>query len=120
MPYFVILPVFAALLGAEGLVLCACAAVPRLRAAVPVAWRVLVGSAAGFCGANLLSLALGVVPVLCAGALGIEADDPGAQLVAAFALLGLFVGPLLVSPLGFLAGAYLGFRRARRARPARP
>jgi hypothetical protein len=118
MPYFVILPIFAGLLCAEGLVLAACAAIPRLRAALPYAWRVLIGSGAGFCCANAASLLFGLVPVACAAALGIGADDPAAQVVAAFALLGLFFGPLIASPLGFLCGAWLGLRRARRARPA--
>jgi len=120
MPYFVILTVFGALLCAEGLVLAVCAAIPRLRAALPCGWRVLVGSGAGFCCANAVSVAIGVVPVLLAMMLGIDADHPGAQIVAAFALVGLFVGPLVASPVGFLGGAWLGFRRARRARPATP
>jgi len=120
MPYFVILPIFGGLLCAEGLALAACAAIPRLRLALPYAWRVVVGSSAGFCGANLLCVIFGVLPVLCAGVLRIDKDQPGAQVVAGFVLLGLFVGPLVASPLGFLAGAWLGLRRARRARPARP
>ena len=120
MPYFVILPIFAGLLLFEGLVLLVCALVPRLRAALPYGWRVLVGSGAGFCCANLASLAFGVLPVLVASALGLDADSPGIQVVAAFTLLGLFVGPLVVSPLGFLGGAWLGLRRARRALHATP
>lgn len=120
MPYFVILPIFAGLLFAEGLALGVCALVPRLRAVLPYAWRVLFGSCAGFVCANAASLLFGLVPVACAAALGIDADDPAAQVVAAFALLGLFVGPLIASPLGFLGGAWLGLRRARRALHATP
>ncbi len=116
MPYFVILPIFAGLLGAEGLALLVCAAIPRLRAALPTGWRVLAGSCAGFCCANAVSVLLALVPVALAAAFGIEADDRGAQVVAAFVLLGLFVGPLIASPLGFLFGAWLGLRRAQRAR----
>ncbi len=114
MPYFVILPIFAGLLLGEGLALAVCALVPRLRAVVPYGWRVLLGSGAGFVCANALSILLGIVPVLCAAGLGIDADHPWAQGVAACALLGLFVGPLLASPLGFLGGAWLGLKRARR------
>ena len=120
MPYFVILPVFAGLFFAEGLALAVCATFPRLRAALPYGWRVLVGSCAGFVCANAASLLFGLVPVACAAALGIGADDPGAQVVAAFVLLGLFFGPLVVSPLGFVWGAWVGLRRARRAHLATP
>jgi len=118
MPYFVILPVFAVAVCAEGLVLGLCAAIPALRQIVPYGWRVLVGSLLGFLTANLASLLVGVVPVLCATALRIDKDSPGAKVVAGFALLGLFFGPLVVSPLGFLGGAWLGLRRAWRAQHA--
>src|SRR5262245_45022310 len=114
MPYLVILPVFAAALCAEGLGLALCAAIPALRGGVPYGRRVLVGSLVGFVTANLASLLVGVVPVLIAMALGIGKDDPGAQVVAAFTVLGLFLGPLIVSPLGFLGGAWAGWRRAKR------
>jgi MFS family permease len=118
MPYFVILPVFLVAMCAEGLGLALCALVPKLRRAVPYGWRVLVGSVVGFVTANLASLLVGVVPVLVASALGIDRDHPGAPVVAAFALLGLFLGPLVVSPLGFLGGAWFGWRRAKRAHAA--
>lgn len=120
MPYRVILPCFLALLavGAVGLVLCAC--LPPLRRAVPYGWRMLLGSGLGFCVANVASLLLGVVPVLIAALLGVDKDSPAAQFVAAFALLGLFVGPLVVSPLGVLWGAFLGLRRARSAAEGNP
>lgn len=114
MPYFVILPVFAVAVCAEGLGLVLCAANPAWRRAVPYGWRMLVGSLLGFLSANLASLLFGVLPVLCATALHIGKDDPGAQVVAAFALLGLFLGPLIASPLGFLGGAWVGLRRAWR------
>jgi hypothetical protein len=112
MPYAVILPVFAALLAAGSLVLFLCACVPPLRIVVPYAWRMLVGSSVGFCVANVFSLLFGVVPVLIAAALGVDRDSPSAQLVAGCALLGLFVGPLVASPIGFLGGAWVGLRRA--------
>lgn len=118
MPYQVILPVFALLLCVEGLAVLCCAAVPSLRKALPYGWRMLVGSGAGFVAGNLASILLGVVPVLCAAAMEIDRDHPDAQVVAAFALLGLFVGPLVVSPLGFLGGAWLGLKRARRVHQA--
>jgi hypothetical protein len=118
MPYFVILPVFVVALCAEGLALALCAAVPALRRGVPYGWRVLVGSFVGFVTANLASLLVGVVPVLVATALGIGRDHPLAQVVAGFSLLGLFLGPLVVSPLGFLGGAWAGWRRAQRAQTA--
>jgi hypothetical protein len=118
MPYFVILPVFVLATCAEGLGLALCAAIPALRRVVPYGWRMVVGSVLGFVTANLASLAVGVVPVLCATALGIDRDHPGAPVVAAFALLGLFLGPLIVSPLGFLGGAWVGWRRARRVQHA--
>jgi hypothetical protein len=78
----------------------------------------LVGSTLGFLTANLASILVGVVPVLVAMALGIGKDDPGAQIVAGFTVLGLFLGPLVVSPLGFLGGAWVGWRRGRRVQHA--
>ncbi len=114
MPYFVILPIFAVAVCAEGIGLLLCAAIPALRRGLPYGWRMLVGSLLGFLTANLASLLVGVVPVLCAGAMGIGKDDPGARVVVGFTLLGLFFGPLIVSPLGFLGGAWVGLRRARR------
>jgi hypothetical protein len=118
MPYFVILPCFAAAVLGWGCALCLCAVVPRLRRALPCGWRMLVGSSVGFLVANLASLLVGVVPVLCAAALGVDRDSAGAPVVAGFALLGLFVGPLIASPLGFLGGAWIARRRFARARPA--
>jgi len=118
MPYFVILPAFAAASCAGGLGLALCAAIPALRRGVPYGWRMLIGSMLGFLTANLASLLVGVVPVLAGMALGIDKDDPGAQVVAGFTLLGLFLGPLIVSPLGFLGGAWVGWRRARRGQHA--
>src|SRR5262245_23693249 len=120
MPYFVILPLFAGVFFAEGLVLAVCAAIPRLRVALPYGWRMLVGSCAGFVCANAASILFGLVPIVCARALGIGADAPAAQIVAGFALLGFFLGPLIASPLGFLWGAWLGLRRARRAVATQP
>jgi len=114
MPYFVILPIFAMALCAESIGLLLCAAVPALRRGLPYGWHMLVGSLVGFVTANAASLLVGVVPVLIAAMLGIHKDDPGAQVAAGFALLGLFFGPLIVSPLGFLGGAWVGLRRARR------
>lgn len=117
MPYFVILPIFAVAVCAESIGLLLCAVIPALRRGLPYGWRMLVGSLLGFVTANAASLLVGVVPVLCAAAVGIGKDDPEAQVVAGFALLGLFFGPLIVSPLGFLGGAWVGLRRARRAQP---
>jgi len=114
MPYHVILPVFALALGAEALVLAVLAAVPALRGAVPTVWRMLVGSVAGFVLANLGSLVFGALPALVALALQIDKDSGAADIVAAFAILGLFIGPLVVSPLGFLGGALVALRRARK------
>ena len=114
MPYFLILPAFGVALCAEGLGVALCAAVPALRRAVPYGWRMLIGSTLGFLTANLASIVVGVVPVLVGMALGITKDDPGAQVVAGFTVLGLFLGPLIVSPLGFLWGAWVGWRRAQR------
>ena len=116
MPYFLILPVFAALFAAEGLALAVCAAVPRLRAALPYGRRVLLGSCAGFFCANAASALIALVAVAIGAALGVTPDDRGAQLVAAFVLLGVFLGPFVASPLGFLCGAWVGLKRARRAR----
>lgn len=118
MPYFVILPIFAGVLSSGLVLLAVCATVPSLRGAVPYGWRMLLGSSVGFVAANLASLLLGVVPVLAAAALRIDKDSPVARVVAGFALLGLFIGPLVVSPLGFLGGAWVGLRRAWRARHA--
>jgi hypothetical protein len=118
MPYFVILTYFAIAILAWGSVIGLCAAVPNLRAAVPYCWRMLVGSSVGFVLANLASLAFGLVPVLIALLLHIDRDHPAAQLVSLFVLLGLFIGPLVVSPLGFIGGALVGLRRAWRMRHA--
>ena len=114
MPYHVILPVFALALGAEALVLAFLALVPALRRAVPTCWRVLVGSVTGFVLANLGSLLFGALPAVLALALRIDKDSDAADVVAAFALLGLFIGPLVVSPLGFIGGAIVALRRARK------
>jgi hypothetical protein len=116
MPYFVILTYFAVALMAWGSVLALCAAVPGWRRLLPYGWRMLVGSTLGFVLANLASIVLGGVPVLLAAVLGIRPADPPAQVVAAFALLGFFIGPLIASPLGFLGGALLGLRRASACR----
>jgi MFS family permease len=115
MPYFVILTYFALAVMAWGSVIALCASVPNWRAAVPYGWRMLVGSSVGFVLANLASVVIGVAPVLLALLIGIDRDDPRAQIVSAFALFGLFIGPLLASPIGFVGGAWLGFRRASRA-----
>src|SRR5262245_51294686 len=112
MPYFVILTYFGLALFAWGWVIALLAAVPRLRAALPYCWRALVGSVLGFAVANLGSLLVALVPVGLAMALHIGKDSPGSQVVAGFALLGLFFAPPIVSPLGFLGGAWLGLRRA--------
>src|SRR5262245_35124533 len=118
MPYYLILSVFGAALFSELCVLCVCAAIPALRRAVPYGWRVALGSFLGFVGANLVSLLVGLVPVLVASGLRIDRDAPGARIVAGFVLAGLFIGPLIVSPLGFLTGAWLGWKRARRVQHA--
>ena len=115
MPYFVILTYFVVAVLAWSSVLGLCAAVPRWRGALFYGWRMLVGSALGFVLANLASIVVGGLPVLIGAVAGVGPDDPAAQVVAAFALLGFFFGPLIVSPLGFLAGALLSLRRARRA-----
>ena len=114
MPYFVILPAFALALFAEGLGVGLCAVVPRLRSTLPCAWRMLVGSMVGFVTANLGSILLGVVPVLVANAAGVDRDHPLAPVVAGCVLLGMFFGPLVVSPLGFVGGAWVGWRSAKR------
>jgi len=119
MPYHLILPFFIAAFFAEGLGLLLCAAIPSLRRSLPYGRSVLVGSVLGFLTANLASILVGVVPVLVAMALGIDRDHPAAGIVAGFTLLGLFFGPLVVSPLGFLGGAWMGWRRAWRAAHAR-
>lgn len=113
MPYHVILPLFALALGAEALALLVSAAIPTLRRGLPYLWRMVLGSVTGFVLANLGSLLFGAVPCLIALALRIDKDSEAADVVAGFALLGLFIGPLIVSPLGFLGGAMLGLRRAR-------
>ena len=119
MPYHVILPLFGAALTAGFVLVGVCAIVPSLRGLVPYGWRMLLGAGLGFVAANLASLLLGVVPALCAMALRVDKAGRAAEIASAFALLGLFVGPLVVSPLGFLGGAWLGLRRAWRARHPR-
>jgi len=114
MPYHVILPLFALALGAEVLVLACSAVVPNLRRALPYLWRMAVGSVTGFVLANVGSLLFGALPAALAFALRIDRDSNAADVVAGIALLGLFIGPLIVSPLGFLGGAIVGLRRARR------
>jgi len=114
MPYHVILPVFALALGVEAVLLAGSAAIPALRRALPYLWRMAIGSVTGFVLANLGSLLFGALPAALAFALRVDRDSAAADVVAAFALLGLFVGPLIVSPLGFLGGAIVGLRRARR------
>lgn len=114
MPYHVILPVFALALGVEAAVLVCSAAVPALRRALPYLWRMAVGSVTGFVLANVGSLLFGALPAAIAFALRVDRDSDAADVVAGFALLGLFIGPLIVSPLGFLGGAIVGLRRARR------
>ena len=118
MPYQMILPLFAGALSLGLVLLALCAVVPSLRGALPYGWRMLLGSGLGFALANFASLALGVLPALCASAWHVRKDSPVATLVAGCALLGLFIGPLVVSPLGFFGGAWWGLRRARCARRA--
>ena len=113
MPYFVILTYFVIAVLAWGSVLGLCAAVPQWRGALHYGWRMLVGSALGFLVANLASIVVGGVPILLAAVFGIQPADPAAQVVAAFALLGFFFGPLVASPLGFVGGALVGLRFAR-------
>lgn len=115
MPYFWILPFFAAAMLGGVCLLGVCRLVPALQRAQPYVRRMLIGSSLGFVLANLASLLFGVVPVLIASALGVSQDSPGAQVAAAFALLGLFIGPLIASPLGVLGGAWIGLERAWRA-----
>jgi hypothetical protein len=112
LPYFLILLCFVVALLAWGSVLALCLAVPGWRGAVHYVWRMLVGSTLGFLAANLASILVGGVPVLIGVALEVRPEDFAAQIVAAFALLGFFIGPLVVSPLGFVGGALLGLRRA--------
>jgi len=119
MPHFVILTYFVIAVLAWGSVLGLCAAVPQWRRAFFYGWRMLVGSAVGFVLANLASIVVGGVPVLLGAALGVGPDDPAAQVVAGFALLGFFIGPLIASPLGFLAGALFSLRRTLQAQQAR-
>lgn len=115
MPHFLVLALFGILLLVEAAALCLCAALPALRRWLPYGWRVLVGSGLGFLVANVGAILLGIVPVLLASALGVDKDGTGGHVVGLFALLGLFLGPLIASPLGFLAGAWIGLRRALRA-----
>jgi len=114
MPYQTILPLFGGALSLGLVLLALCAVVPSLRGALPYGWRMLVGGSLGFVLANLASLALGVLPAVCASVWHLRKDSPLAALVAGCAMLGLFVGPLVLSPLGFAAGAWWGARRARR------
>lgn len=114
MPYHLILPLFALAVGLETLVLGVLALVPALRRAVPTCWRVLVGSVTGFVVANLGSLLFGALPAVIALALRVDKDSDAADIVAAFAILGLFIGPLVVSPLGFVGGAIVALRRAKK------
>ncbi|HEX6884133.1 MAG TPA: hypothetical protein VF530_12205 [Planctomycetota bacterium] len=116
MPYFVVLTYLVIALLAWGSVIALCASVPRWRGALHYAWRMLAGSLAGLVLANLASIAVGGIPILIGLAAGVEPADPAAQVVAAFALFGFFLGPLLASPLGFLGGALLGLHRAWDAR----
>lgn len=118
MPYFVILTYFAVALAAWGAALALLASMPNFRGVVRTGWRMLLGSLVGFVVANLCSLLVGVVPALIAMALHVDRDSPSAPLVAAFALAGLFFGPLVASPLGFVGGAVIGLRRALRAKHA--
>lgn len=120
MPYFVILTYFAVAVAAWGAALTLLASMPDFRNVVRTGVRMLVGSLVGFVVANLCSLLIGVVPALLAMALHVDRDDPAAQVVAAFALVGLFFGPLVASPLGFVGGALLGLRRALRLQRAAP
>lgn len=115
MPYFLILWAFGAAFLAESVALGLCAVIPALRRALPYGWRMLVGSSLGFLAANFVSILVGVVPTLLAALLRVNKEGHVAQIAAAFALIGLFIGPLIASPIGFLGGAWLGLRRALRA-----
>lgn len=120
MPYFVILTYFVVAVAAWGAALALLASVPNFRSVVRTGVRMLVGSLVGFVVANLCSLLIGVVPALIAMALDVDRDSPAASLVVGFALVGLFFGPLVASPLGFVGGALLGLRRALRLQRAQP
>jgi len=113
MPYTWILPSFGlALLAGLGFY-ALCALVPALRSARTAVGRALLGAGAGFLLANLASAVLGLVPAAIGHALDVAPESAESRIVAGFVLAGLFIGPLIVSPLGALAGAWIGLRRAR-------
>jgi len=108
--YFIILPVFVCTLVCMSSATLASRFIEPLRPAYPFAWRVLVGSVLGFLLANALMLALFLIPP------GAEQASDAAKFAYAAAL---FLGPAIVSLIGFLGGSILGVWFAIKSRSSK-
>jgi len=120
MVYPLILRAFLFLVLAGGCSLAVCAALPSLRTVLPPVRYALLCGLAGFVGANLVSAAIGLLPALVAGLLDLDPASRGSQVASGFVLAGLYFGPLIASPLGFLAGLWYALRRSGASRAPRP
>ena len=113
MPYFLILPLFAILVGLLSLGVLLAALVPSLRHWLPLAWRLLLWCPLGFLLGNLVILLV----MLALGQLLFPAAE-GSWMQAPAGLLGgcvIFVGPFVVSAAGVFGGAALALGGARKA-----
>lgn len=115
MPYFLILPLFVLGVLLQSAVLGATMLFDRFAPLRPYAWRVLVWSSAGFLAANALLLIPCCVVMMFGDRLGLHDDNPIHQTIGIVAGLGILIGPLLASPLGFGAGVVIAIRRGHRA-----
>src|SRR5947209_8475684 len=88
-----------------------CATVPKLRWALPFAWRVLVWSGAGCVLANLPVFALYAVPLALERSGLTPAPGTTSNVLGVALAAGLLLGPIVASAAGFLGGALFGVER---------
>ncbi len=96
-----------------------CGIVPRLRWALPFAWRVLVWSGTGCILANVPVFALYAVP-LALDRSGLTPEPGNARGALGVVLgVGLLLGPIVASAAVFFGGALFGVWRASRKSKSR-
>ncbi len=114
MPYFFVLPMFVLTMLALSVATVLCATVPKLRWALPFAWRVLVWSGMGCIFANVPVFALYALP-LALDRTGLTPESEYAMNALRIVLVaGLLLGPIVASAVGFFGGTLFGVWRAYR------
>jgi MFS family permease len=119
MTYFFVLPVFVLAMLALAVAAILCATVPKLRWALPFAWRVLVWSGVGCVLANLPVFALHAVPFALERSGLTPAQGTTKNLLGVAFAAGLLFGPIVASAAGFFGGALFGGWRASRQSKSR-